>query len=354
MAQTCDAVVQNAKEATLEGCAAPLGRYPTLATTSNRRPDPQTCPSEPARAPLGASSTTQTIRRLRGALEATRKREAAQRNRIEQLEAELRLAASLERNLRSKRPTVNGATVHTLSRPADIVSGDMVDVVRLNKSQVAIILLDATGHGLAAGLLAAHLKGPLEHFHIIRGSGCGPQPDEALVHLNKHLLDFELEECQFVTATYIIYNEDTHVVQWARAGAPYPVLSRPGCQPRELVSNGALLGVLPDAAFEVVDLQLGPGETFVIYTDGLDTLLAGGRRAYGCRAVFPADLFYENQAGGFTDLWSEFGKFVCSCKPVTDMRDDITVVALHVDDGEAPGPGAFDTEKEAMLACAVG
>jgi hypothetical protein len=223
----------------------------------------------------------------------------------------------------------------------------------LNESQIAIGVLDATGHGLAAGLLAAHLRRSLNDFILTADVGCSPQPDEVLVRLNKHLLELELEECQFVTAVYLVYNEHTRVVQWARAGAPYPVLIRPGRQPSELISSGPLLGVLSDATFEVVNLQLRPGETFVVYSDGLDALVSDRRRGHGSRALSPVELFYEDRAGGFAEFWSEFSAFVGTSSRSPEMGDDVTVVALHVEQPESPGSNAERRRPRAMVSCAV-
>ena len=70
-------------------------------------------------------------------------------------------------------------------------------------------------------------------------------------------------DCQFVTSVVAVFDEDTQVLRWARGGAPYPILLRPGREPQEpkclnrepawhvelLKSDGPLLGVVPRAKF---------------------------------------------------------------------------------------------------------
>jgi len=308
-----------------------LDNADTLASGLN----PSPVPSITTRGPVHAATATGTIRRLRSQLEALQELEAVQRTRIQELEAELRLAASLQRNLQSETPSIQGATVHSLCCPAAVVSGDMVDVVRISESEVAIALLDATGHGLAAGLLATYVKRSLDGASLTQNDDGPPPPNEVLAGLNQHLLDIQLEECQFVTAAYIVYNERTRLIRWARGGAPYPVLVQPGEQPRELVSSGPLLGVLPGAEFEVAEWQLAPGDTILVYTDGLDALLARAQCARSKSHLTPAELLYQHRADGFGELWGEFSEFVTSTAQSPGLRDDLTVVALHVEQLEA-------------------
>lgn len=329
----------------------PLRDQPTATAPTGIPATPQISRSVQRQAPVRAAAATQTIRRLRGQLETLQKSEAVQRARIEELEAELRLAASLQRNLRSETPRVDRATIHTLCCSADVVSGDMVDVVRVNDSEIAITLLDATGHGLAAGILAAYVKRSLGGANLTHDADMMQPPNAVLADLNKHLLDIKLEDCHFVTATYVVYNEKTRVIRWARAGAPYPVLVRPGKQPLELVSSGPLLGVLPDAEYEVVELRLKPGETFVVYTDGLDGLISENRRQREPGSLSPAGLLYQHQAGGFAEFWSEFSGFVNSCARNPDRRDDMTVVALHVEEHEPADINSAAGEPVATPAC---
>jgi hypothetical protein len=281
---------------------------------------------------LKTTGETQTVRRLRSELEGLRALEAVQRARIAELEDELRLAASLQSNLRSETPPVDGVAIHTLSCPADVVSGDMLDVVRLNESEVAITLLDATGHGLAAGILAAYVKRSLDGASLMRDTNGAPAPSEVLSGLNQHLLDLQLDECEFVTATYLVYNERNRVIRWARAGAPYPILLRPGEDSRVLPSAGPLLGVLPDAEFEVVELQLERTDTVVLHTDGLDALVSGGRHVPGESRLSSNDVLYVDRGSGFREFWEEFRGFVNASAHGRGVGDDVTVVALHVDD----------------------
>jgi len=66
-----------------------------------------------------------------------------------------------------------------------------------------------------------------------------------------------------------LYNPDTHVLRWARAGHLPPVLVRGGTATELPLPGGVLLGMDPDATYEEATQSLRPGDTLLLFTDGL-------------------------------------------------------------------------------------
>jgi len=66
-----------------------------------------------------------------------------------------------------------------------------------------------------------------------------------------------------------LYNPDTHVLRWARAGHLPPVLVRDGTAAELPLPGGVLLGMDPDAQYEEATQSLRPGDTLLLFTDGL-------------------------------------------------------------------------------------
>ncbi|MBU0718681.1 MAG: SpoIIE family protein phosphatase, partial [Planctomycetes bacterium] len=211
---------------------------------------------------------------LRREVEALRRQDQALQERVSRLDAELRLAGAVQKGLLpSTLPAIEGLDVHTWFRPAGPVSGDMYDVTRLDDTHVAFSLIDATGHGAAAGLLSAYVKRSFSRRALSPGRGGPLEPDEVLRQLNRDLLAAQLQDCHFVAVLLAVFDEAKQVIRWARGGNPYPVLARPGERLRRFSSQGPLVGISPDAEFEVVELALEPGDTLVFHTDGLEPLL---------------------------------------------------------------------------------
>jgi serine phosphatase RsbU (regulator of sigma subunit) len=66
-----------------------------------------------------------------------------------------------------------------------------------------------------------------------------------------------------------LYNPDTHLLRWARAGHLPPVLVRDETAADLPLPGGVLLGMDPDASYEEATQSLRPGDTLLLFTDGL-------------------------------------------------------------------------------------
>lgn len=189
-------------------------------------------------------------------------------------ERQLRLASQLQRGfLPASLPKFGPLTFSAVFRPMDFVSGDIYDVHRLDEEHVGIAVADATGHGIPAALLTVYIKRALRGTEHSGGKRHVLSPDEVLRRLNEDLLEADLAECSFVTALYAVVNTRTRTVRFARGGAPLPLWRRADGTTQFCVSEGAVLGVLPDPAFEVQTLELEPGDSFLVYTDGVEQIV---------------------------------------------------------------------------------
>ncbi len=274
-----------------------------------------------------------SFQRMRQELEDLRRRDALGRLSTQREYAEqLRLASQLQRDLLPHSPPrLEGARLHTLHRPADHVSGDIYDLSRLDEEHVALSYADATGHGVPAALLTMLIRRTLRGKEVNNGGYRLLRPGEVLERLNRELLEAELSECLFVTGLYAAYHEPTRTLRWARGGAPYPVLVRPGEPAAQLRTDGPLLGAFQEASFECRMVTLQPGDAVLFHTDGLDSLLLheNGRRAYDHVAETPwfRRLGTQSIDEHLGELTSRLDHTPVALWPV----DDVTVLALQVE-----------------------
>jgi hypothetical protein len=143
-----------------------------------------------------------------------------------------------------------------------LVGGDWYDTLVLPGNDVLLVVGDVAGHGIDAvtGMVAARnsLRGL-----AITGSG----PAELLRMLNGVMCN--LTSGVIGTVVCGLYSPDTHLLRWARAGHLPPVLVH-GQTARELpLPGGVLLGMDPDADYEEATQSLRPGDTLLLFTDGL-------------------------------------------------------------------------------------
>ncbi|MBK9120542.1 MAG: SpoIIE family protein phosphatase [Phycisphaerales bacterium] len=187
---------------------------------------------------------------------------------------QLRLASQVQRGfLPTSLPQLPGLQFDALFRPVDYVSGDIYDVHRLDEEHVAIALADATGHGISAALLTVYIKRALRGKEIHGGRYRILPPDEVLQGLNRDIQDAELSDCSFVAAVYGVLNTRTRSLALARGGTPYPLLRSANGKLSTVTSAGSVVGVMPHPHFEVAYLQLEPGDSLVLYSDGLERMV---------------------------------------------------------------------------------
>ncbi|SDC24489.1 SpoIIE family protein phosphatase [Actinokineospora iranica] len=199
------------------------------------------------------------------ALAATRdqlahtEQESAERNR---------LALQLQRAIMPSAQDpidVPGLRVAARYRPAEkghLVGGDWYDSVVLPGGGILLSVGDIAGHGIDAATGMVLLRNALRGL-----AATGAAPDQLLAWLN--VVAHNLTERVLATALCGVYDPDTRVLTWARAGHLPPVLLRDGRATSLSFLSGMLLGARADARYEQGQVELRPGDTLLMYTDGL-------------------------------------------------------------------------------------
>jgi len=272
-----------------------------------------------------------TLAAMEHEVETLRRRERRQTEALARLTEQVAEAAQMQRRLlASCIPAVEGAEFHAFYRPAEAVGGDFYDILRIDRTRLALVIGDATGHGLAAGMLSALVKGTLGRRRQKLAIERAIDPSEVLAAINHELLDCALCECEFVTAVYATYDEASRVLTWARGGAPYPVIVRPGRSARQCRSEGLALGVHEDAQFEKMELRLEPGDTVLFYSDGLDALLAGNTALSSSSDATWTDWFDDLPRNGAKAQLDALDKRIERLDGRGWQVDDVTAVTLHI------------------------
>ncbi len=143
-----------------------------------------------------------------------------------------------------------------------LVGGDWYDTLMLPGKDVLLVVGDVAGHGIDAvtGMVAA--RNSLRALAIT-----GEGPAELLRMLNGVMC--ELTSGVVGTVICGLYSPDTHVLRWARAGHLPPVLVSGESATELPLPGGVLLGMDADADYEEATQLLRPGDTLLLFTDGL-------------------------------------------------------------------------------------
>lgn len=200
------------------------------------------------------------------------------------LQQQLRTAGALQREfLPRTTPALDGFRVTVLHRPAGHVSGDVYDIRRLGPDHTALAIADAEGNGLFAALLTVFIKRALLGVERDDGARRVLSPDEVLARLNEELIEANFSQCQYVAAVYALLHAPTRTVTIARAGSPHPILRRADGLTRLLRLGGPVAGIAYDQRFDIGAYRLAPGDTVLLFSDGVQQLIAAkGAVAASC------------------------------------------------------------------------
>jgi phosphoserine phosphatase RsbU/P len=194
-------------------------------------------------------------------LETTRLREQAIEKRI--MDEELKTASSIQQRLLPDAPTgIPGFTFAGMNQPCRTVSGDYYDFAVRPDGKMYFVIGDVSGKGVTAGLMMAGLQVAFRIF-----SKSDPDPATLTRQLNIALNE-NLPQSKFVTLFLGRLDTATGTVEYVNAGHTPPLLLRKSGYD-ELTESDLLLGVIARAEFVNRKLQLEPGDSLVLYTDGV-------------------------------------------------------------------------------------
>lgn len=194
-------------------------------------------------------------------LETTRLREEAIQKRI--MDEELKTASGIQRRLLPPAPAnIPGFTFVGKNQPCRTVSGDYYDFAVRPDGRVYFVIGDVSGKGVTAGLMMAGLQVAFRIF-----SKSDPDPAVLVTQLNVALKE-NLPQSKFVTLFLGRLDTKTGMIEYVNAGHTPPLwLSRNGAV--EMTESDLLLGVISRAEFTTRCLQLEPGDSLILFTDGV-------------------------------------------------------------------------------------
>ncbi len=204
-------------------------------------------------------------------------RETARRER---LESELRIASSLQESLLpAEAPAVEGLELRGWSQPAREVGGDFFDYLSMREGRVGLVIGDAADKGMGAALLATECWSMLNTLaEDILG------PDELLTRLNNTFHRRGGKNGRFVTLFLMVIDCRSGAAAYALAGHNPPLLLKGGDGGRQqelTCRTGLPLGVRPGARYARHELRLEPGDTVLLYSDGVTDARDPEGRCYG-------------------------------------------------------------------------
>ena len=188
---------------------------------------------------------------------------------------QVRLAKEIQQALLPQEPPqILGYDIAGLSIPAQSVGGDYFDFIPLENNRLALGVADVSGKGLPASLLMANVQATLQGQ-----APWSPSVAECVNRVNKFLCR-RTRKGSFVTMFYGSLDYQQHHFAYANAGHNKPLLRTKDGSVKRLELGGLMLGFLPAATYEEAHHTFAPGDTLLIYSDGIPEAMNADREQF--------------------------------------------------------------------------
>ncbi len=260
-----------------------------------------------------SNDINQTVNVLKTYIDAAEKR----------IEQELEFAKSIQEAALPQNFTFprNDLELYASMDPAKVVGGDFYDFFFIDSDKLCLVIADVSGKGIPASLFMMKSKA------IIRNCAeSGKSPSEIFKLANKGLCDGNAAE-MFVTVWIGIIDLSTGHMVCSNAGHEYPVLKRKdGDYELYKQKHSLVLGIMPKIPFKEYELDLNPGDSIFIYTDGVPEAIDKDEKAYGCdRLVETLNKFKDySQRDILLNVRQDIKDFVGEA----DQFDDVTMLGF--------------------------
>ena len=251
-------------------------------------------------------------------------REALQsRDRLIALQNELDLANGMQQAiLPVDFPSGRNFDVHGTMAPAQNVGGDFFDVVSLERGRIGLAVADVSDKGIPVALFMMSSR------TLLKGAAIGQSsPDKVLTEVN-NILHEDNRNVMFVTILYVVYNPETGSMTYSNGGHCAPLVVRADGSTAELPgTDGIVLGLAADLEYTQKDAVLKPGETLIMYSDGVSEARNSQGEEFGTERL--KGLFEGAVPGSAEEANATVLKAVTEFAGDLAQSDDITCLALH-------------------------
>ena len=188
---------------------------------------------------------------------------------------EIEAASATQRGLLPQSiPQFPGYEISAAWRPAGAVSGDYLDLLRLDASHLALSVADVIGKGVPAALLMSNVQAAV---HALAGEML---PTGELCRRINRIVAANVGSGKFITFFYGVL-DSARRFSYTNAGHCEPILVRQNGECVRVNHGGVVLGVFPDWEYREEHVDLEPGDRLVLFTDGITEIANAADEEFG-------------------------------------------------------------------------
>lgn len=241
---------------------------------------------------------------------------------------EITLAGRLQRSV-SESPLQEVPSVATafFNEPAASVSGDYLDLIRLDANRTAFLMGDVSGHGLGTGYLASAFR-TMVRSHIENGMTLS----ETVALLNKFLLE-RYRGSEFITLIAILFDAESGRMEHINAAHPGPYLREASGKLIHLRDTQRLLGI-STSPYNSTATVLKAGDRLFLYSDGVTETFNSREETYGDDRL--ADFFRRHGSEPLQDVAQRMREELHAFRGSEALDDDTSFLALEYKPANRP------------------
>lgn len=251
------------------------------------------------------------------------------RDKLIALQNELDVASKMQQSILPTRfPENPSYQAYGSMEPARNVGGDFFDIIRLDGGRIGIAIADVSDKGVPAALFMMSSR------TVLRGAAIGTtSPGEVLFEMNNALYENN-EAAMFVTVFYGVFDPASRQFVYANGGHNTPLIVNADGKASALpLTGGVALAMLPDIEYGYNSVTLAPGDTVVLYTDGVTEAIDDVEEEFGMERL--QNVFTDKPPQDARDANDAIFSAVRGFVGETPQFDDITCVTFRYRGQEA-------------------
>ena len=185
-------------------------------------------------------------------------------------------------------------------RQVRALGGDCYSFIPRENDQLALVVGDASGKGLAAALMIANVQSSLRTAALFTGDDLAG----LLKAVNQQAYSSSLAD-RYATLFYGVFDNAKRSFRYVNAGHNPPVVLRSDGSLEWLETSGAPVGIFPDSIYEERVAGLEAGDLVIAYTDGVVEATNQNGEEWGVQGLLKAAVFgaqHSQNAGDLVDL----------------------------------------------------
>ena len=245
------------------------------------------------------------------------------RDKLVALQNELDVASKIQQAiLPASFPEGEGFDVYGNMAPARNVGGDFFDVINLENGRLGLAVADVSDKGVPAALFMMSSR------TLLKGAAIGMGDPSGVLSEVNDLLNEDNETFMFVTLLYAVFDPESGLLTYANGGHSNPLVVHTDGSNEELPTTGGIaLGVMPNLEYREASVTLAPGDTLILYTDGVSEAMNSEGEEFGVDRLMR--IFNERAPASAKEANEVILQAVVEFADGYPQSDDVTCLVLR-------------------------